>query len=295
MLGEDIAAGEGGFLQIAKEAEAGFDGRAVGREVIAVERKAHFEAQRVACAEAAGGGTGGDEFFPERDAIGSRAEELEAVLTGVARAANDGSTGKRGDAVSWGQCFAGKNACENLRGLRSLDRHAGPLIALVAHRGALAEVTREPGDILVDFRGIDHEKIFLLCATIGDEVIDHAPVFIEHDRVLAFADCEPRKVVCEEAVELVERVGTADEDLTHVRDVENADLLANCLVLIDDRAVLHGHVPSGKGHRAGAEGEVGGFERRMAEIGHWTGQDCEGAWGLSIGHRKGGQGDGKIG
>jgi hypothetical protein len=58
-------------------------------------------------------------------------------------------------------------------------------------------------------------------------------------------------------------------------------------VLIDDRSVLDGHVPSGEGHHPGSEGEVGGFERRMEEFGHWSREDCEGARGLSIGHRVG--------
>lgn len=100
LAGENVAASEGGFLQIAKEPEAGFDRGAIGCEVIAIEREAHFEAERVACAKPAGCGTGGDEFFPERDAIGGRAEELESIFAGVARAANDRSIGEGGDAIS---------------------------------------------------------------------------------------------------------------------------------------------------------------------------------------------------
>jgi hypothetical protein len=32
---------------------------------------------------------------------------------------------------------------------------------------------------------------------------------------------------------------------------------------------------------------MGGFERRMVEVGHRSSEDCEGARGLSIGHRVG--------
>jgi len=174
-----------------------------------------------------------------------------------------------------------------LRGLWPLDRHAGPFFALIAHRRAIGEVAGEPGDILIDLRGIDHQEILIGRAAIGDEVIDHAAIFIEHDRVLAFADRESCEVVGEQAVELIERAGAADEHLTHVRNVEDANLLADCLVLIDDRAVLHGHVPSGEGHHPGAEGEMGGFERRMVEVGHRSSEDCGAAQGLSIGHRVG--------
>lgn len=168
-----------------------------------------------------------------------------------------------------------------------MDRHAGPFVTLIAHCRAVGEVAGEPGDIFVDLRGIDHEEILVGRVVIGDEVVDHAAIFIEHDRVLAFANRESCEVVGEQAVELIERAGAADEHLAHVRNVEDANLLADRLVLIDDRAVLDGHVPSGEGHHPGAEGEMGGFEWRMVKVGHRSREDCEGARGLSIGHRMG--------
>ena len=86
-----------GFVHVHEEAEAGFEGGAVGGEVVAVEGIAHFEAEGVAGAEAAGDGAVFGEFVPPEGGFVGFAEELEAVLAGVAGAADDAGAAAEGD------------------------------------------------------------------------------------------------------------------------------------------------------------------------------------------------------
>ena len=59
LLGERFTADEIALVEIDEEAETGLDRRAIGSEVIAIERVAHFQAKAVPAAEAAGVRTGG--------------------------------------------------------------------------------------------------------------------------------------------------------------------------------------------------------------------------------------------
>ena len=74
---------------LARPAEAGLDRAARLREVVAVEVEADLEAQRVARAEAGGRRAAGDELVPDRRGVVGRDEQLDAVLAGVAGAADE--------------------------------------------------------------------------------------------------------------------------------------------------------------------------------------------------------------
>ena len=269
-LGEErVAAGEGALLEGDEEAEAGFERRAVVGEVVAVEWVAHFEPERVACAEAAWGGTGGDGFLEPCGAVGGWGEEFEAVFAGVAGAADDAGgavEGELGDAVAWREGGgAVGDGVEDLRGERALDGHGGPCGAVVGEGDAGGGVLGEPCAVLVETAGIDDEEPLVVIEPVGDEVVDDAAFFVEEERVLALTGVEGGGVVGEEGVEPCGGVGAGDEEFAHVGDVEDAAGGADGEVLSGDACVLDGHIPACEGDHAGSEGEVGREERGLGE------------------------------
>src|SRR5262249_32375691 len=70
----------------ADPAESGLDGVRLGRDVVAVERVADLEAERVARTEAAGSDVLRKQRVPYRGSVGGIAEELDAGLARVAGA-----------------------------------------------------------------------------------------------------------------------------------------------------------------------------------------------------------------
>ena len=60
------------------------------------------------------------------------------------------------------------------------------------------------------------------------------------------ADIEFLEVVCQHRIEPFARVGSFNDQLAHVRDVENADIISHGLMFVDDPAVLHRHEPTGE-------------------------------------------------
>ena len=117
--------------------------------------------------------------------------------------------------------------------------------------------------VLVDLRRVDDEKKFLLARAVKDQVVDHAALIVQHQRVLALAHAELRHVIGQHAVEEAARARTAHEEFAHVRDVEEAGGLAHRAVFVDDAAVLHGHGPAAEFGQARAEALVGREERRL--------------------------------
>src|SRR5207247_5110190 len=83
-----ISADKARFL-LAAPAQSGLDRAARLHEVVAVEVKADLQAQGVARREARRVRSAPDEHLPERRRVGRVAEDLDAVLTGVAGPAHD--------------------------------------------------------------------------------------------------------------------------------------------------------------------------------------------------------------
>ena len=88
----------------------------------------------------------------------------------------------------------------------------------------------QPEEVLVDHRGVDHQEEVGFAGAVGDEVVDHAAVFVEHQRVLALAGGELGDVVGEHPVEPGRRRRAADEELAHVGNVENPAALVRTAV-----------------------------------------------------------------
>ncbi len=121
--------------------------------------------------------------------------------------------------------------------------------------------------VLGDHGGIHHQKILPVTQAIDDQVINHPALVIEHQGVLTVADSQLAHIVGQSPVEKVLSPGSFDQELAHVGDVKDPHLLPHRLVLIHDARVLHRHLPSGKGHHAGGQLQMGLMERGTIQRG----------------------------
>ena len=264
--GEGFAAGESGLVHVHEKTEPGLQWCAVGREVVAVERVTHFEAEGIAGAQTAGDGAMSGEFIPPVRRFFRFAEELEAILAGIAGAADDAGAAAEGDefgdAIPVGKLHVGsRDLLIDCGGRRALDGHARVTRAFVGQGDAGEEAGLHPGEVLGGFGGIDHQEPCFGSGAVKNEVINHPAAFVEEERVLPLPDPETGVVVGEEAVQPVAGGGALDAELSHVRDVEDAAGTADREVFLGDALVLHRHIPAGKGHHPGSGVQVGFMQR----------------------------------
>ena len=121
----------------------------------------------------------------------------------------------------------------------------------------------KPREVFVDLRGIHDQQITLLLDTIHDQVVDHAALFVEQKGVLAFADGKPFEIIGQHAVQPFRRRRPGNEELPHVRDVEDAELAPNRLVLVKDAGVLDGHRPAPEADHLSAKRHVFAMQRSL--------------------------------
>ena len=265
---QGVAADELGFVELTEDAQTGHDGGDVGRELVAVEGQTDLEAEGVAAAETAGGDVGGHEAVPVVDDGGVAGVDLEAVLTGVAGAGDeDGLDGWSGDIDGLDlierEVVAGEaeDALDDSFGLGALD---GELTEVVAAVGDLyveaVGLCANPGVVFVDVGGVDGEEETVVGESADAGVVDGAAVGVAHHAVEHLTGGNAAEVVGEEVVDEALGVGAGDDDLTHVGDVEDAAVVTDSVVLVDDGGVLDGHVETGKGLHEGALGDMAGME-----------------------------------
>ena len=108
------------------------------------------------------------------------------------------------------------------------------------------ELLLHPIDVLVDVRSVDDEEKLLGTHLIDQQVIDRAAVGVAHHTVEHLSVGCSGHVVGENVLNVALSVGTGDEHLAHVRNVEHAAGLAHGIVLVGDVCVLNGHVEAGK-------------------------------------------------
>ena len=126
-----------------------------------------------------------------------------------------------------------------------------------------------PTEVGLAIRGVDDEQIAALAEAVDDQVVDDPAVLVRQERVLRLPRRDPVEVVREEALQEGGRLRPLDLDLAHVRDVEDAGVRADGLVLLDDALVLDGHLPAGERNHPSPERNVPVVQRRSQEsLGH---------------------------
>lgn len=157
---------------------------------------------------------------------------------------------------------------QDLERARALQRDEGDVVALVEqlaleHRGAVAE--RLDDDVPVGRVRDDHEAV--LARAVDDEVVDHAARALQEKGVLRAAGGDGRDVARQRVVEGVDRLGADDEDLGHVREVEEAGGSAHGVVLGEIAGVADRHLPPGEVGEGRAGGDVHLVQGRVAGFG----------------------------
>src|SRR5215469_13398085 len=125
------------------------------------------------------------------------------------------------------------------------------------------EMFSQPGKIFVCACRVHDEQVLLLVDPINNEVINDPATIVEQKCVLTHANVEPVDIVGQHAIEPIARIGGLDDELAHVRNVEDADIVPDCLMFLDDTGVLNGHYPAGEWNHFRSESHVlivkGGF------------------------------------
>src|SRR5690606_4112838 len=246
------------LVELDHPVEAGLEGRVFPGELVAVEAERRLQAKGIARAQAAGPGSGLDERRPQRLRVLGAAEELEAVLAGVAGPRHDGrlagevrlgeaEVADRGE-VDRGEWLQG--------GLRpgTLESQEGQAVAVVSKHGSLRS---EPGKVRLAVGRVDHDEDPLCREAVADHVVDHLALVVDDDGVERPAVLDSAEVVGDQPVAVLERAGPLEDEDAHVRDVEEAGIVADGVVLLQHGGVLDGHLPAGEFHHLRAGTKVG--------------------------------------
>jgi len=106
----------------------------------------------------------------------------------------------------------------------------------------------QPCEILVRSRRVYNQQKFLLANSINNQVINDAATLVQQKRVLPGSNIELADVICEHRVEPFARACPIHSQLSHVRNIEDADVVSYGLMLFEDAGVLHRHEPPAEGN-----------------------------------------------
>ena len=242
-----------GLVELDDPALAGLEGIRGPVELVAVERHAGLEAERVARPQAhrdhAAGPARVEERVPQLAGAAVLDEDLEAVLAGVARPRHERRDA--GDVALRDGVVARAARSTSVSG-RTISSERGPWTAMSAVASApVVQDGPAAGDPLrqrvahdLAVAGIGDDEVALLAQPIDDQVVEDAAVRRDDHRVVGTPDGEGRRVRDERVGQGVARLRAFDEQLAHVRQVEQAGPLADGAVLFEDAAVLDRHEPA---------------------------------------------------
>ena len=279
-----VLADEVTLLRLHDPSEAGLERVRRLVDVVAVERVRHLEAERIAGAEADRRDTimaaRVEQRIPEPfGGLGGNVQ-LEAVLARVSRARDDrrdARHARRREAIVRDRRDVGlRQPTDERLGARSLHRdQTGRRRDVLPARAA--GMPGHPRPVLVDVRRVHRQHEAIARQARDRQVVDDAALRRAENRVLNLADVERAHVVRGQRLERRERALTVDLELAHVAHVEEAHRRAHRAMLLQDSAILHGHVPPAEFHHSRARFDMGVVERSSLE---------RGVHGRSVDHRR---------
>ena len=149
---------------------------------------------------------------------------------------------------------------------RPLDSEDAVVLALVCHGNAGACCGRcERGNHCIGVARVGDDESVVIVDAIDDEIVDHATTVVAEQVVLRLPGSDAVEVVRDHRVEPRDRARPDHLGVAHVRDVEDADVFAHGGVLGDGADVLDRHVPAAEVGHLGAEGDMAGVQRRLAQ------------------------------
>jgi hypothetical protein len=277
-----LAADEVALLELDRPAEPGLERVGGLVDLVAVEREARLEPERVAGAEPDGLDAGrlaeAQELAPDGGRVVPGAEELEAVFARVARAGRRHRHARDGErpetealGLGHGRGRLGPGRRENGRRLGALERDEAGLVGGVAQVAVVFAEARQVRADLVAVRGVADDENAVGRVPVDDEIVDHRAALVAEQRVERAAVFEAADVVGHQVVGDRPGVLAGEPELAHVADVEEPRRAPHGEVLVDDPGVLDRHLPAGEGHQPAAERAVVVVEGRAAEGGFGVG------------------------
>src|SRR6266851_3957140 len=211
------------LVELAGPGETGLDGVRRLVDLVPVQRETRLEPERVAGPQAdrlqALGLAGLEQRVPHARRVGARDEDLEAVLAGI-----PGARDRRHRA---GHLRRGHTEGDDV---------------VDVHRGDAAQDLRRARTLRRDERGLHREAVG--CDAVDDDVVDDRPALVRQQTVASVTDLETRDVARDQAVEGGEGARALEEELAHMREIEEPRRAADRAMLRDDTGVLDGHLPS---------------------------------------------------
>ena len=126
----------------------------------------------------------------------------------------------------------------------------------------------DPGEVLVDVGGIhDQQEVFRREFPIDQQVVHDAAVRVAHHSVEDLSGFETADFIGEDPVHELLRLGSLDENLAHVGDIEHANLFTDGKMFNGDRVVLDRHHEARKGAHFGLERHMPVIEAGFLELG----------------------------
>jgi hypothetical protein len=146
-----------------------------------------------------------------------------------------------------------------------------------------ARVLAHPLEIDRRVRRVDDEEDFVRAA-VDEQVVDRIAVAATEQRVADRTERNLGHEVRRDPVEELLAIRADDAHAAHVGEIEEPHLRAHGRDLVEDRTVLHGHVPAAELDHLGAEPDVLFVERSELHAGVDLGNEA-GVQGLSPSRR----------
>ena len=105
----------------------------------------------------------------------------------------------------------------------------------------------QPREVFIRARRVDDEEKFLGADSVSDQVINDPASVVEQKSVLPGADIQLVDLIRQHRIQPVVRAASIDNQLSHVRNVEHADVLSHGAMFFNDACVLHRHEPAAEG------------------------------------------------
>ena len=189
--GDGLGADEAGRL-LAAPAESGLDRVASTRHVVAVEVGSRPRAAACRARRAHRRGPAGHQRVPHGRRVRGVDEQLDAVLAGVAGAADEHRGA--GD-VRWQQCMRGGSGPSASREEPTGRRGPGPRASRIVARSMTSTSNPAPGlqprQVVLVVGGVGDREEVAVGQPVGEEVIEDAPVLAANEAVLGAALGQP--------------------------------------------------------------------------------------------------------
>ena len=133
------------------------------------------------------------------------------------------------------------HGCEFLQGrsgFGSLDGDLCVAVAVILHHGVEAVLGRDVLEILILIGSVDAQEVVIVGDFVHQDVVDETAVLVEQAGVVGLAEFQLVYGVGGDVVGEFGGFRSANLDLAHVADIEDAHRVAHGVVLVDDSASI---------------------------------------------------------